>query len=91
MRIERTLEKRSEPEILGDYGEIPALCGKGHVDRIIVALDERRGKFPVEQLLLCRLKGIRVDDGAPFTAGMGPEQHFLRAPGFMRRAGRCGV
>jgi sugar transferase (PEP-CTERM system associated) len=67
MRIERTLEKSSEPEILGDYGEIPALCGKGHVDRIIVALDERRGKFPVEQLLLCRLKGIRVDDGMTFT------------------------
>jgi demethylmenaquinone methyltransferase/2-methoxy-6-polyprenyl-1,4-benzoquinol methylase len=24
---------------------------------------------------------------APFTAGMGPEQHCMRAPGFMRRAG----
>lgn len=24
---------------------------------------------------------------APFTAGMGPEQHSMRAPGFMRRAG----
>jgi len=67
MRTERTLEKSSKPEILGDYSEIPALCRKGHVDRIIVALDERRGNFPVEQLLLCRLKGIRVDDGMTFT------------------------
>jgi sugar transferase (PEP-CTERM system associated) len=67
MRIDRTFEKTSKPEIVGDYSEIPALCMKGHVDRIIVALDERRGKFPVEQLLLCRLKGIRVDDGMTFT------------------------
>jgi sugar transferase (PEP-CTERM system associated) len=65
--LEKTLEKASEHEILGDYNDIPALCKKGHVDRIIVALDERRGKFPVEQLLLCRLKGIRVDDGMAFT------------------------
>jgi sugar transferase (PEP-CTERM system associated) len=32
-----------------------------------VALDERRGKFPGDQLLCCRLKGIRVDDGVAFT------------------------
>ena len=61
------MEKVSNHEILGDYSEIPALCRKEKVGRIIVALDERRGKFPVEQLLLCRLKGIRVDDGMTFT------------------------
>ena len=61
------MEKTAKPKVLGDYSEIPALCRKGHIDRIIVALDERRGKFPVEQLLLCRLKGIRVDDGMTFT------------------------
>ena len=37
------------------------------MDRIIVALDERRSKLPVEQLLSCRLKGIQVDDGMAFT------------------------
>jgi len=67
MRTEKILEKSSTLEILGDYSEIPALCRKEQVDRIIVAIDERRGKFPVEQLLLCRLKGIRVDDGMTFT------------------------
>jgi sugar transferase (PEP-CTERM system associated) len=65
--LEKTLEKAPKHEILGNYNEIPALCKKGHVNRIIVALDERRGNFPVEQLLLCRLKGIRVDDGMAFT------------------------
>ena len=67
MRTEKAVGKATESEILGDYSQIPALCSKGHVDRIIVALDERRGKFPAEQLLLCRLKGIRVDDGMNFT------------------------
>ncbi len=36
------------------------------MDRIVVALDERRGSLPVDQLLLCRLRGIKVDDGVTF-------------------------
>jgi sugar transferase (PEP-CTERM system associated) len=31
-----------------------------------VALDERRGSLPLDQLLQCRLKGIHVDDGISF-------------------------
>jgi sugar transferase (PEP-CTERM system associated) len=53
--------------VIGDYSQILSICQKGDVDRIIVALDERRGRFPLEQLLFCRLKGIRVDDGVAFT------------------------
>jgi len=60
-------KKDSEPTILGDYAAISSICKEANVDRIIVALDERRGRFPIEQLLLCRLKGIRVDDGMAFT------------------------
>jgi len=32
-----------------------------------VALDERRGSLPVDELLQCRLKGIHVDDGVSFS------------------------
>jgi sugar transferase (PEP-CTERM system associated) len=53
--------------VIGDYDQILHICQKKEVNRIIVALDERRGKFPLEQLLFCRLKGIRVDDGVAFT------------------------
>jgi sugar transferase (PEP-CTERM system associated) len=53
--------------VIGDYSQILSICQKGDVDRIIVALDERRGRFPLEQLLFCRLKGIPVDDGVAFT------------------------
>lgn len=67
MRTETRLGEPSNPMIIGDYSQIFNICQKGDVDRIIVALDERRGKFPLEQLLFCRLKGIPIDDGIAFT------------------------
>ncbi len=67
MRIERELEPQSKPVIIGDYTEIASIVRAGNIDRIVVALDERRGKFPIEELLSCRLRGIRVDDGVDFT------------------------
>jgi len=67
MRTETRLDEVSKPMVIGDYSQILHICQKGDVDRIVVALDERRGKFPLEQLLFCRLKGIRVDDGVAFT------------------------
>lgn len=67
MRAEETSERKSNPGVIGDYSQIYHICQAGEVDRIVVALDERRGKFPLEQLLQCRLKGIPVDDGIAFT------------------------
>ena len=55
------------PPVIGDFSQIASICSKTRVDRIVVALDERRGKLPVEQLLFCRLKGIRVEEGAAFS------------------------
>ncbi len=67
MRVEKTLEIGSNPLIIGDYKQISSICQKEGIDRIIVALDERRGKFPLEQLLFWRLKGIQIDDGVTFS------------------------
>src|SRR4030042_2291717 len=67
MRTETILDTKSKPMVIGDYSQIFRICQTGDVDRIIVAVDERRGRFPLEQLLFCRLKGIRVDDGVAFT------------------------
>lgn len=67
MRTETKLDEPSKPLIIGDYTQISSIVKAGGVDRIVVALDERRGKFPLEQLLFCRLKGIPVDDGVSFT------------------------
>jgi sugar transferase (PEP-CTERM system associated) len=71
MREEKNLESAPNPTIIGDFTQIAAICQNVHVDRIVVALDERRGKLPVEELLFCRLKGIRVDEGVTFTEHLG--------------------
>jgi len=57
--------------IIGDFSQISSICKDAKIDRIVVALDERRGKLPIEQLLGCRLKGIRVDEGFSFTEELG--------------------
>jgi sugar transferase (PEP-CTERM system associated) len=41
------------------------LSGKIPVDRIIVALEDRRGFMPVQELLALRLKGIVVEEPGP--------------------------
>ena len=52
--------------IIGDFKQISSICRTCQIDRVIVALDERRGSLPLEQLLQCRLKGIHVNDGISF-------------------------
>jgi sugar transferase (PEP-CTERM system associated) len=61
------VDKVSVPTIVGDFTRIMTICEVERVDRIIIALDEKRGRLPLEQLLNCRLNGIRVDDGTTFT------------------------
>jgi sugar transferase (PEP-CTERM system associated) len=62
-KVEKTLNTR----IIGNFSQISSICERAQIDKIIVALDERRGKLPVEQLLYCRVKGIQIVDGVGFT------------------------
>lgn len=54
------------PGIIGDHSNIIELVKKEKIDRIIVALEERRGKFPAPELLACKMSGISVEDGLQF-------------------------
>ena len=38
----------------------------GRVDRIVVALDEKRGKLPVRELMPLRLAGLEIEDATSF-------------------------
>ena len=40
------------------------------VQRIVVAIFDRRGKLPFETLLNCRFKGIQVEEGTSFYEGL---------------------
>jgi sugar transferase (PEP-CTERM system associated) len=52
----------AERHVLGDGGQLAALARAHRVARVIVALEERRGTLPVEDLLDCRMDGIQVEE-----------------------------
>lgn len=51
-----------EPESRDDLGNSLQRLKKQHVNRIIVALADRRGTMPLRELLDLRLNGIKVED-----------------------------
>jgi sugar transferase (PEP-CTERM system associated) len=63
---ERVGEKLVNPSIIGDQSQILDIATKEKVDRIIVAMEERRGKFPDAQLLECKMRGIAIEEGVEF-------------------------
>ena len=63
---ERVGEKLVNPSVIGVQSQILEIAMKEKVNRIIVALEERRGQFPEDQLLSCKMRGIPVEDGIEF-------------------------
>jgi sugar transferase (PEP-CTERM system associated) len=63
---ERIGEKLVNPSIVGEQSQIYNIAAREKAVRIIVALDERRGKFPEAQLLECKMRGIAVEEGIEF-------------------------
>lgn len=59
-----------EAKLLDSVGGIGHLVEKHHVDEIVVAVDERRRSmgsyFPIEELLDCKLKGVRITEAVQF-------------------------
>ena len=62
----RVGEKLVNPSIIGEQSQIYDIARRENVNRIIVALEERRGNFPQDQLLECKMKGMIVEDGIEF-------------------------
>lgn len=54
------------PPVLGTFDDLLEHGRRDGVDRIVVAIGERRGKFPVRDLLELRLSGHQVEDGCAF-------------------------
>lgn len=54
------------PPLLSDSSVLLEYCLAKGVKRIIVALDDRRGTMPVNDLLHCKLQGISINDGISF-------------------------
>jgi sugar transferase (PEP-CTERM system associated) len=50
--------------VVGTTEELTLIARRHRVDRIVVALDDRRGRMPVEELFRCRIEGIKVEEAA---------------------------
>ena len=58
---------RDIPELcIGGYEDLAPLIQDMQVKKIVVALEERRKRFPTKSLLDCRVKGIEVLEGTTF-------------------------
>ncbi|MFH1215961.1 MAG: TIGR03013 family XrtA/PEP-CTERM system glycosyltransferase [Pseudomonadota bacterium] len=53
-----------------DIDELPEFCRKNKVEKIVVALGDRRGKTPIRSLLRCKLAGLTIVEGITFYEGL---------------------
>jgi sugar transferase (PEP-CTERM system associated) len=52
------------PKVIGTVGQLDQIVAEGKVDRVVVALQDRRGHMPVDQLLKIRLTGnAAIEEG----------------------------
>ena len=79
-------------EVLGDYEKIGEIVRKNGISRIVVAIEQRRGEYPVEEMLALRVAGCQVLEWHGFfekLSGRIPIDHlapsfFIFNPGFRK-------
>ena len=55
------------PRVIGLTDDLGAIVKREHIDRIVVAMGERRGQFPTDKLLQLSLAGhVSIEEGASF-------------------------
>jgi len=54
------------PCVLGTLDGLESLSQRVRIDSVVVALEDRRGRLPLDSLMSCRAEGIRVEDAAAF-------------------------
>jgi sugar transferase (PEP-CTERM system associated) len=54
------------PKVVGVYEDLPNLVSKHRVDRIIVGLQDRRGKLPIKELLDFKTRGVAIEEATTF-------------------------
>ena len=59
-------QKNNELRIWKGYKDIFKKAFENNIKEIIVAMEEKRGKMPFEELLECKMNGINIIDGETF-------------------------
>lgn len=52
------------PTVVGTIDELELLVKRLGISRVVVALDDRRGKLPLADLVRCRMSGVHVEESA---------------------------
>ncbi len=67
------------PSVLGTIDELAVMAQQAQVDTVVVALEDRRGKLPLSELVRCKTDGVRVEEAASFyetLSGQIPIRHL---------------
>ena len=54
------------PSVIGTLDDVLRVVESHRVTRIVVALEDRRERLPIEDLLQCRVAGVKVEDAPSF-------------------------
>ena len=54
--------EKGDPPVLGTLETMHQTCRDEGISRVVVALRERRGQFPVHELLKCRMDGVIIEE-----------------------------
>lgn len=83
-------EKIGEAKVLGTTNSLEEIIKKGNVDRVVIAVRERRGTFPTETLLKMSLAGdVNIEECTSFFERVTGKVHLdLLRPSWLIFAGR---
>jgi sugar transferase (PEP-CTERM system associated) len=56
--------------LVTEMGKLPQVCRTHKVEKVVVALDDARGKTPVQELLQCKMQGVTIENGVTFYEGL---------------------
>ncbi|HKR02909.1 MAG TPA: TIGR03013 family XrtA/PEP-CTERM system glycosyltransferase [Pyrinomonadaceae bacterium] len=78
------------PRVVGLSSEMDKIVQRENIDRIVVAMGERRGQFPTEQLLQLSLSGnVSIEEGASFYERLTGRVHLdMVRPSWLIFSGR---
>jgi sugar transferase (PEP-CTERM system associated) len=78
------------PRVIGLSSELDKIVKRDNVDRIVVAMGERRGQFPTDQLLHLSLSGhVSIEEGASFYERLTGRVHLdMMRPSWLIFSGR---
>ena len=78
------------PRVVGLTSDLDKIVSRENIDRIVVAMGERRGQFPVDQLLQLSLSGnVSIEEGASFYERVTGRVHLnMMRPSWMIFSGR---